>query len=142
MEHDVMWWWLHASTDAPEPAAPGAQKTYRRLDVGAEATDARAESPGSEAVNELDAKPGLLALSRLSGPGNTLANCDDDNEGLGLGWPADGSWDCEGDGGRNAGSMGDALKRMEATVEVGCACLSRSLYLHGVPVHPHSEGPE
>lgn len=51
--------------------------TYRRLDVGAEATDARADRPGSEALNELDSKPLLLALSRLPVSGITLANCDD-----------------------------------------------------------------
>lgn len=55
------------------------------MDVGAEATEARAERPGREALNELDSNPAvlvlvlvLLALSRLSVSENTLANCDDD----------------------------------------------------------------
>ena len=61
---------------APEPGVQWTQ-TYRRLEVGAEATDARADRPGSDALNELDSKPKLLALSRLSVSGNTLANCDD-----------------------------------------------------------------
>lgn len=51
--------------------------TYRRLDVGADATDARADSPGREGPSELDSKPLWPGLSTLPASGNALENCDD-----------------------------------------------------------------
>lgn len=59
------------------------ESTYRRFDVGADATDARADSPGSDGPSELESKPLLLgpglslALSTLPTSGSAPANCDE-----------------------------------------------------------------
>ena len=57
--------------------------TYRRLDVGADATDASADSPGRDGPKELDSKPLLLGpglwmgLSMLATSGKAPENCDE-----------------------------------------------------------------
>lgn len=48
------------------PSRRGIQRvTYRRLEVGADATDARADSPGSDGPSELGKLPPLLLLPGL-----------------------------------------------------------------------------
>ena len=57
--------------------------TYRRFDVGADATDARADSPGRDGPKELDSKPLLLGpglwmgLSMLPTSGKGPENCEE-----------------------------------------------------------------
>ena len=66
-----------------EPPTMLFNNTYRRFDVGADATDARAESPGRDGPKELDSKPLLLGpglwmgLSMLPTSGKAPENCDE-----------------------------------------------------------------
>ncbi|KAL4870071.1 hypothetical protein BDV12DRAFT_195681 [Aspergillus spectabilis] len=111
--------------------------THRRFEVGADATEASTERPGRDGPRELantlalSVPSGLLSSEVEARSGRVPEYCDDADEAPCAVSVADWlaaedevlyarSFECEfdGDGGRRAGSMGDARNRSEATVEV------------------------
>lgn len=102
--------------------------TYRRFEVGADATEARAANPGRDVLTEVD--PGNASLKselsnfpRLpksgsvdanvlaSGGGCSTAGSDGDSK------PLSSEVGCADEAGLRAGSMGAARARREATME-------------------------